>query len=65
MKKCLHFALMQRNTYFVNIMPFYSSLWQLGQDFLPHRPAHGGNVAPPGLADSALPPTRLLMSGTP
>lgn len=32
--------------------------------FLPHKPAHGGNVAPPGLADSAPLPARLQTSGT-
>lgn len=32
---------------------------------IPHRPAHGGNEALPGRADSAPPPTRLPISGTP
>lgn len=32
--------------------------------FLPHKPAHGGNVAPPGLADSAPLPARHQTSGT-
>lgn len=32
--------------------------------FLPHKPAHGGNVAPPGLADSAPLPAHLQTLGT-
>lgn len=32
---------------------------------IPHRPVHGGSVGLPDPADSAPPPTRLLIPGTP